>query len=104
MLSIALQHTIRDILARAKTGGAYGIDSEDILQIGTLFGSLNDIQRHLTRRHQRRSLMPACQMTLDIVERAEQRANLEDIFRIDAIGAARLSACQDVADRVLKRN
>mgnify|MGYP001001610528 CR=1 FL=1 len=57
MLSAELHHTIHDILARANTDTADGIDSADILQIGTLFGSLNDVQRHLTRQHQRRLLL-----------------------------------------------
>jgi hypothetical protein len=57
MLSIELQHAIHDILARVNTGDADGIASADILQIATLFGSLNDIQRHLTRQDQRRLLL-----------------------------------------------
>jgi hypothetical protein len=50
------------------------------------------------------SLILACQMTLDIVERAEQRGDLEDIRRSDAISIARIDACQNVVDSVLKLN
>jgi hypothetical protein len=57
MVSTELQHATHDILARAKTSHADGIDSEDILNIGTLFGSLNDVQLRLTRQHQRRLLL-----------------------------------------------
>lgn len=54
MLPPELQHAIRDALARLDTNG---MDAEDILRIGALFGSLNDIQQRFTRLHQRRLLM-----------------------------------------------
>jgi hypothetical protein len=57
MVSTELQHAIHDILTYAKRGDADSIDSAEILQIGTLFGSLNDLQLRLTRQHQRRLLL-----------------------------------------------
>jgi hypothetical protein len=57
MVSTELQHAIHDILKRVRTSDTNGIDSTEILQIGTLFGSLDDIQLRLTRQHQRRLLL-----------------------------------------------
>lgn len=57
MLSIELQRVVDDILIRVNRDNDYAIDSADILQIGSLFGSLNDIQAQLTRQHQRRLLL-----------------------------------------------
>src|SRR5689334_15903112 len=57
MLSTELQQAIHDIMARANAADTDGIESTDVLQIGTLFGSLNDVQHLLTRQHQRRLLL-----------------------------------------------
>lgn len=57
MLSHELQRVVDDILLRANRDNDYVIDSTDILRIGSLFGSLNDIQQQLSRQHQRRLLL-----------------------------------------------